>query len=111
MIPIIKITRSTVIINPTNIAIIQTTIAIPNPVSCREFIITHDKIHPKQGIQPTNAIIKAVTKTSPKSVCFALFTTDNAIFKNNALISSDITITNIMNMTSSTKPKPKVHHP
>ena len=98
MIPIITMTISTVTINPIKPAIIQTTIAIPNPVSCRELIITQDKIHPKQGIQPTNAIIKAVTKTSPKSVCFAPFTTDNAIFKNMVFIRSDITITNKMNI-------------
>jgi len=45
----------------------QTTIAVPNPVLWREFIITQDNIQPMHGIHPTNAIINAVTNTEPNS--------------------------------------------
>ena len=80
--PIIKTTIKNVIIKPIRPTNIQTTIAMRNPVLCRELIITQLKIHPIIGIHPINAITSAVTNTEPNPVFLDPFTTDNAIFKN-----------------------------
>jgi len=47
-------------------AMSHTKIAARKPVSWRELIITQHNIHPRQGIQPTNAQYSAVTKTELK---------------------------------------------
>lgn len=95
--------------NPINPEINHTTIACQKPVSCLEFIITQQRMHPIHGIQPINAIINAVTNTELKSVFVDSLKIANPIFKKIVLITIPITMIMMIKIIIPTILNPKIH--